>query len=116
MIRGIRGMNPKQMMAAMRKMGIKMEEINDVNEVIVKTKDKDYIVHEPTVTMIDVHGEVMFQISGRVEVVEKAGALPAEDIKLVAEQANVSEELAKKALEDTGGDIAEAIIKLMEKN
>jgi len=106
-------MSPKQMKAAMRKMGIKMEEIEGVNEVIVRAKDKDYIIREPSVTMIDVQGEVMFQVAGRVEVVEKEGAIPKEDIMLVAQQAGVSEEEARKALEATDGDIAEAIIRLV---
>jgi nascent polypeptide-associated complex subunit alpha len=35
-----------------------------------------------------------------------------EDVELVATQANTTKEKARKALEDSGGDIAEAIISL----
>ena len=37
-----------------------------------------------------------------------------EDIKLVMEQAGVDYDSAKKALEETKGDLAEAILKLQE--
>jgi nascent polypeptide-associated complex subunit alpha len=38
--------------------------------------------------------------------------IPKEDIALIVEQTGVSEKDAMKALEDTDGDIAEAIMKL----
>jgi nascent polypeptide-associated complex subunit alpha len=38
--------------------------------------------------------------------------IPEEDILLVAQQANVSIDVARKALEDNDGDLAQAIIKL----
>ena len=39
--------------------------------------------------------------------------IPEEDVELVATQANVSKEEARKALEECNGEPAEAIIKLM---
>ena len=44
---------------------------------------------------------------------EETTSIPNEDIELVASQAGVSHEDAKKALEECGGEPAEAIIKLM---
>ena len=38
--------------------------------------------------------------------------IPEEDILLVAQQASVSIDVARKALEDNDGDLAQAIIKL----
>ena len=43
---------------------------------------------------------------------EETSSIPDEDIELVASQAGVSKEKAKEALEECGGDPAEAIIKL----
>ncbi|MBR9707128.1 MAG: nascent polypeptide-associated complex protein, partial [Candidatus Diapherotrites archaeon] len=40
--------------------------------------------------------------------------IPKEDISMVAEQANVSAEKAKEALEAVNGDIAEAILNLQK--
>jgi nascent polypeptide-associated complex subunit alpha len=44
---------------------------------------------------------------------EETSSIPDEDIDLVASQAGVSKEKAKDALEECGGEPAEAIIKLM---
>ena len=42
-------------------------------------------------------------------------AIPEEDVQLVAEKAGVSEAEARKALEECGGEPAEAIIRLMSR-
>ena len=78
--------------------------------------DKELVIEEPTVTLIEVQGEKIYQITGRE--VERAREEPVsleiseEDVKLVAEQAGVTLEEARKALEETGGDLAQAIILL----
>ena len=41
--------------------------------------------------------------------------IPEEDVILVAQQANVSLEEARAALEQTGGDLAQAILLLTQK-
>jgi len=41
--------------------------------------------------------------------------IPEEDVQLVAEKAGVSEAEARKALEECGGEPAEAIIRLMSR-
>jgi nascent polypeptide-associated complex subunit alpha len=111
-------MNPKQIKQMMRRMGMEMDEISEVEEVVIKTKSKDYVIKNANVTLLNVKGQVSYQITGDVEVRAKAGGkpeIPKEDIMLVAGQANVSEEVAKKALEECDGNPAEAIIKLMSK-
>ena len=116
MIPGLgRGANPKQMKAMMRKMGITMEEMEDVEEVIIRTASGDYHIRDPAVTKIDTHGETSFQVMGSVEKKEKDGrpSIPKEDIELVASKANVTEEEALEALKECDGNPAEAIIKLL---
>jgi len=114
MLPGMRGMNPRQVQAAMKKMGIKQEEMEGVEEVIIRTTDTEFVIKDPSVTRISMQGQDTFQVVGTVtEESKKEGGIPMEDIKLVAQQANVSEAEAKKALEDCGGEPAEAIIKLM---
>ena len=105
-------MNPKQMNKMMQKMGIKQEEIDAV-EVIIKTHDKRLIINNPSVTKIDMMGQKTLQITGDIS--EESNILE-EDIKTVSKQAEVSEEVAKKTLEETEGDLAEAIIKLKNNN
>ena len=104
--------NPRMMRQAMKKMGIQQTEIDAV-EVIIKTKDKEIIITNPQVSKINMMGQETFQVIGDVHEREKSSELEIskEDIKMVAEQAKVSEEEAEKALKETKGDIAEAILK-----
>jgi nascent polypeptide-associated complex subunit alpha len=109
------GMNPRQMQDMMRKMGMQQVSI-DAEQVIIRTKDKDIVIENPEVTKVKVMGQETFQIAGQVREQKRALAYvpSAEDVDTVAEQAGVSKEKAKAALEETQGDIAEAILKLSE--
>jgi nascent polypeptide-associated complex subunit alpha len=111
----IPGMNPRQMQDAMRKMGIQQVPV-DAEEVIIRTKDKDIIISNPDVVKVNMMGQQTWQITGQAtEHSRKITYVPAaEDIQTVVEQAGVSKEQAIKALEETNGDIAEAILKLSE--
>jgi nascent polypeptide-associated complex subunit alpha len=99
----------------MKQMGIESEEIEGVVEVIIRTVSKEYVFKNAEVTKTVVQGQQTFQVVGDPDVAEKEEELsiPVEDIKLVAEKANVSEEEARKALEECDGEPAEAIVKLM---
>ncbi len=113
----IPGINPRQMKQVMKQMGMSVNEL-DAEEVIIKTSDKELVFKNPQVQQMKIKNEETFQIIGNYEVVEREIEvnISEEDIKTVQEQANVSEEEARKALENTKGDIAEAIIYLTEKN
>lgn len=104
----------KQMM---RRAGIKSEEVEGVEEIVIRTSSKEYLFKDAEVTMLTIQGQKMFQIVGEPEITDREEGLkiPIEDIKLVAEKASVSEEEARKALEECDGEPAEAIIKLMNK-
>jgi nascent polypeptide-associated complex subunit alpha len=106
-------MNPRQMERMMKKMGLNVEELSDVKEVIIRTPTKEFIVQNPNVTVMDIRGEKSFQVQGRVIEKELKEGIPESDVELVASQAGVSKEEARKALEETGGEPAEAIIKLI---
>ena len=118
-------MNPRQMKQMMRRMGIEQEEIADVEEVVIRTATKEYIFTQAQVTMMTVQGQKTVQVVGeplirdRKDAKTKAApakvAIPEEDVQLVAEKAGVSEAEARKALEESGGEPAEAIIRLMSR-
>ena len=101
-------MNPKMMKQAMKKLGMKQEEI-EATEVIIKTPSGDLVVREPQVTKVNMMGQDTIQVVGEIE---EVSGISEEDVKTVASQANVSESDARKALEDKGGDLAEAILSL----
>jgi nascent polypeptide-associated complex subunit alpha len=50
-------------------------------------------------------------VEGKPAVPERVG-IPESDIELVAQQANVTAEEARKALENSEGDLAKAIVSL----
>jgi len=104
----IPGMNPKQMQKAMKRLGVKQEEI-PAKEVIIKQEDKDLIIRNPQVMKVNMMGQDSIQIVGDIE---EVSSISEEDIKTVAEQAGVSEEEAKKALEKNDGDLAKTILEL----
>jgi nascent polypeptide-associated complex subunit alpha len=115
MFPGGRGVNPRQVQAQMKKMGINMTELDGVEEVIIKMKTKDLILKNPSVTLIVAQGQKSYQVVGDATEVEKTPPIPKEDIQMVAQAANVSEDEARKALEECNGEPAEAIVKLSER-
>ncbi len=108
------GMNPRQMKKLMRQLGIKMEELEGVKEVVLRLEGKEIVLKDPVVTVMVVQGEKTYQIVPGSEEVREVLEIPEEDVQLVMEQAGVDRETALKALKETKGDIAEAILKLTE--
>lgn len=98
----------------LERMGLEMNEIPDVKEVIIRTSSKDMVIKDASVSEIIAKGMRVFQVMGSdVEEVEREKPkFTEEDILLVAQQAGVSKGRAQVALEESGGDLAQAILKL----
>ena len=110
-----RRINPRDTRRLMKRMGVNMNQIQDVQEVIFRTSTKEIIVENPEVAVLDLSGQKIFQVTGeRVieKATEKAIKIPEEDIRLVADQTGKSVEEAKRVLEETEGDLAKAILLL----
>jgi len=105
-------MNPRQLNQLMRRFGINVKEIENVKKVTIQTDTKEYVFENPDVTVMDAQGQTTYQVVGKPRIVERKEEIPQDDVKLVMEQTGKSEKEAKKALEETKGDIAEAILKL----
>ena len=108
--------NPREAKRMMQRMGLNMNTVEDVDEVIIRTSSKEIVIKKPEVSIIEVQGQKMFQVAGG-QITEKAptpkaAAIAEEDIRLVADQTGKSPEEAKKALEESGGDLAKAILLL----
>jgi nascent polypeptide-associated complex subunit alpha len=132
MLMGFRGMSPKQIERMMRKMGIEQKDLEGVKEVIIRFSEKEWVISNPQVTMVKQAHSETFQVAGtkierslsegpptktiteKVEGIapEKKVEIPIEDAALVAGQTGVDIETAKKALVETEGDLAAAILKL----
>jgi len=99
----------------MQRMGLNMGEMPDVREVIFRTGTKEIVVENPEVAVLDLHGQKIFQVTGEKiteRKMEKRVLIPEEDIRLVADQTGKSIEEASRALEETEGDLAKAILLL----
>lgn len=113
----IPGMNAKQMKKMerqMKKMGMDMNDIPNVKEVIIRLEDKELVIPNAEVSKMNVMGQETYQISGKAieREVEEELIIPDSDIEMVVAQTNASKEDAEKALIEADGDLAEAIIKL----
>jgi len=117
-----RRMNPREQKRMMQRMGMNMDSVADVQQVIIRTASKDIVIDEPEVAILQVQGQKMYQVIGG-QVSEQApsqrgaSAIAAplfseEDVQLVADQTGKSLEKAKEALQDCDGDLAKAILLL----
>lgn len=120
-------MNPRQVKQAMKRMGIETEELKDVAEVIIRTKDKQYVIKDAEVTVMKVQGQKTFQIVGEekvmpldqvptgadVKVAPAQPSVPEEDVQLVMSQTGATREKAIEALKACDGQPAEAIIRIV---
>lgn len=120
------GMSPKKMKGMLKNMGINIDELENVSEVVIRMPDKEIVISNPSVAIMDSHGTRSYQISG--DETERApssvGQVTAEepsieildsDVQLVASQTGASLPEAKAALQEAKGDLAAAIIKLSSK-
>jgi len=111
-----RRVNPREAKRMMHRMGMNMDTVADVDQVIIKTNSKEITIEQPEVAILEVQGQKIFQVTGG-KITEKVAErkLPGvaeEDIKLVADQTGKTIEEARKALEESGGDLAKAILLL----
>lgn len=110
-------MNPAQMQRMMSQMGIKTVDM-PAEKALFYLKDGTVLeLNAPQIVKMTVQGTETYQVVGHANVLsatEKKLEITEEDILLVSQQANISKEKAKKALEESNGDIAEAILKLKE--
>ncbi|PSQ26591.1 nascent polypeptide-associated complex protein [Halobacteriales archaeon QS_9_68_17] len=122
------GMNPRKMKQMMEQMGIDFDEL-DAQEVIIRTSDEDLVFTDADVTRMDAQGQQTYQVVGEPESREAGAAggaadaadadtddedaggagIPDDDVELVAMRADVPEDDAREALEETDGDLAAAV-------
>ncbi len=122
-------MNDRNVRMMMKRMGMTTEELDDVEEVIIRRRSEELVLGNPSVTVVTVQGVKTYQIAGEPVVRPRgsspapspptapaaAAALPEEDIALVMGQAQVDRPTAEAALRETSGEPAEAILRLLSR-
>jgi nascent polypeptide-associated complex subunit alpha len=124
------GMDPRQMAAMMRRMGIEVEEIAGVQEVVVRTATHEYRFKKASVSVMKAQGQETWQIQGKPERSERTSTgpaaapstasskpaqpvqIPESDVELVMEHAGCDAATARRTLQETNGDLAEALVRL----
>ena len=107
------GLNPKKMQGMMKQLGISQEEIDASKVTIEKTDGTNIIINNPSVTIMTVQGQDMFQIQGEVSKEQAEDKEFPKDIETIMTKTGCTEEEAKAALSETH-DLADAIMKLSE--
>lgn len=101
------GIDPKKLEQTLKQLGMSMENIS-ASQVIIKATDGDIVINNPQVVKTSMKGQIVYQVSG-----ETTAQFSQDDVNLVIEQTGVRDEIkVKKALEETKGDVVEAIMKL----
>jgi len=118
----IPGFSPRELKRALKRMGLDVEELSGVEKVEFYLKDRRIVIESPQVVVIKSKNQTVFQVVGEAkeettgkEQREAVVAVNEEDVEFVASQAGVSKEEARRALIETRGDIAEAILRLRER-
>jgi len=119
----MRKISSRQARRLMSQMGMKVEEISDAKQVVIRTSRKEIVIDNPDVSVTRMQGQDIYQIIGgkvtereSTEAGEEKGlVIPEEDVHLVAQQAKVSLEEARRALEASNGDLAQAILNLSQR-
>ncbi len=113
----MRKMNPREMKRMMSRMGMGLEEMPGVLKITFHMKGKNLVIPDPQITVMKMSGQTIYQVVGETveeaqESVEVKVEISDDDAQLVAAQTGTSIEVAKKALESTNGDLAQAIMLL----
>ena len=114
----MRRINPREAKRMMQRMGLNMNQIPNVEQVVIQAEDKVIFIEGPDVAILEVQGQKIFQVSGgkiREKIEERKITISEEDIRLVADQTGKSSEEARKALDECDGDLAKAILLLQSR-
>jgi len=115
LVTGLARIDSRKARRMMKQMGLKMDELGDIERVILQGQRREIVIEGPAVTAINVQGQRMYQVAGGTVTEKELEAkleIPEEDVLLVAQQTGASMERARAALEDSGGDLARAILML----
>jgi len=73
-----RRVNPRDARRMMQRMGMSMDAIPDVEQVIIRTSSKEITIEEPEVAVLEVQGQKIFQVTGG-KIAEKAAERKVDD-------------------------------------
>lgn len=104
----------RNMRRMMNKMGVSMENIDNVQEVIIRTSTNEIVIQNPQVSKADSKDTTTFLVAAESyeERELEAPAYSEDDIELLCLHANVDRNTAISALKDCDGEVATAMVRL----
>ncbi|MGC9148457.1 MAG: nascent polypeptide-associated complex protein [Sulfolobales archaeon] len=101
----------------LRRLGVKVSNIDDVSSVLIETRDKEIILENPQVIVMEFKGQKIYQIIASSEKTinltqqsSDSVKITDEDIEFIVQQTGLNKEEAKQLLIRAGGDIAKALM------
>ncbi|MCC6062793.1 MAG: NagC family transcriptional regulator [Desulfurococcales archaeon] len=100
----------------LRRLGVKISNIDNVKTVLIEAGDKEIVLEDPQVMVMEFRGQKIYQIiSGKEKIIsltahQETKTYTDEDIEFIMSQTGLSREKAKELLEKAGGDIAKALM------
>lgn len=119
-------LNPRDLERYLKRMGIKMEEV-DAAYVEIGLKNGDILrIEGPAIALLKLPNKMLVyqiqtqessvKVRRRPQQTAEAGYTPTdEDINLVMEQTGATREEAEQALREAKGDLVQAVMSLMQK-
>ncbi len=110
------GVNPRQMQKMMKQMGVKQDQLNAVRVEVFLTDGTKLVFDDPEISKVNMMGQEMYQLQGtpRQESLDTTPDISDEDVETVMAQTGATREEAQRAIDDAGGDLADAIMSLSE--
>lgn len=111
----IPGFSHRDLKRMLKRMGVEVEEIKNIEKVEFILDNKKITILNPQVLVFKTRDQNIYQVIGS-EVIEEEREIKVskEDIEFVVSQTGVSREKAREALIKSKGDIAEAILLIKE--
>ncbi len=105
-------LDPKKMEMMMKQLGIKIDTLEGIEEVILKAEDKEVVIVPKDIKMINARDVKTLQIVIKTIEEKPLFSIEEEDINILMQKSNLSYEDAKKLLEKHKGDLAKALIEI----
>src|SRR3989442_15602577 len=90
--------NPREANRMMQRMGMQVQQLDDVTKVIMETSTKRIVIENPEVATVTVQGQTVYQVGGGTMREEGIGGCSEYDVKLIGSQAGVSNEHEQNAI------------------
>jgi len=103
--------DPKKLEKMMKKFNMNVRHV-PADRVVITSSEKDIVINDPEVMIVNMMGRDVYQISGNVS---ERTPVRDEDVQTVMEKTGKDRETVVRKLEELDNDLARAIMELKKK-